>query len=1290
MQDMDVPHNIQLADPTFNVKGPIELLLGARIFYQVIEAQQKRFGRGPTFQNSKFGWLACGLLQQKENDSCGSPIFQESTLGWIAQTPSSHTDPTTTTLKTDDSEPDESTYPEDELDKLIKKFWQLEEAAEPESQTTALNINEVENHFRSTMKVKTDGRYVVRIPLRGEISSLGESHSQAHRRFLGLERRLVRNQEIYQEYRKFMQEYESMGHLEPISDEDFNRAKYFIPHSCVIKPDSTSTKLRVVFDASAKTSSGVSLNGIQVIGPTIQKDLFDQLIEFKTHNKVLMGDIAKMYRQVEVAEEDTWLQCILWRNQPSEPIKAFRLTTVTYGEAASSFLACRALYEAGEDYRDTDPEIADLIQRSFYVDNLMIGASTTEELQRMKGGIQDALLRHGFPLRKWASNDLAVLDGIPPQDLEPLIQMGDQEIIKTLGVAWNPTHDVFQFISSEKERGSPRALTKRQMVSKVLRLYDPLGLVQPVIVTAKILVQQLWNYRLNWDDEVPSEAIKSWNEFESSLTELQSIGFPRMTTPSRTIVLDLHGFSDASGKAYGCVIYLHAINLKGNESTTLLCSKSRVAPLKGTTLPRLELQAAVLLAELSNRIKGILEKRITSEHYYSDSQVTLSWIKSHSSRWDTFIKNRVNKIHNYTNPNDWDYVSTKENPADMVSRGIPVKKLINSKLDFWLHGPAYIQHREWYPRNGYQYDAAAETEQKKRSATALVISQGSEYTDYITEYPHHNSYHRTVRHFAWLSRAINNLRTIDANTGINHRRSGPLTKLDLDQGLELVIQTMQNTIYPNEMRDLRKTGVIPTRGAFEHLKVKAERGILRVTGRLQNAAISDSEKTPMLVPKSHPFARVIIRNIHEKRFHAGMNLVMNEFRLQFWMRDLRRTVQGVIQHCVSCARARPRKLYQETGQLPTPRVNESAAFTHTGVDLCGPFTVLLNQRSKCKVNAYACIFVCFATKAVHLEVVEDQSAAAFISALLRFTSIRGVPEVVYSDNGRNFVGASSELNRLRKAYNNQNFQNKIIDTAAKNGIHFSFIPPRSPNFGGLWESNIKVAKRLFSAAARGAQLNIMELQTLFYQVAAIMNSRPLTAIYAAAEIPTPLTPGHFLIGRPMQAIPMPTQPENTVNLTTRWKRVQHQLEQFWRRWRDEYLHQLRDYAKWTKQQTNVKIGQIVLIGDDHVPIARWPMGTVTQVYPGEDGIVRVAVVRTAAGVYKRNVRTLAPLPIEHEANREDVNTIPTNEERSRTADNESQLTPETNECEEDPPPQAPAMIWDGRLRPRPKGGRKWK
>ncbi|XP_055634246.1 uncharacterized protein LOC129774521 [Toxorhynchites rutilus septentrionalis] len=341
-----------------------------------------------------------------------------------------------------------------------------------------------------------------------------------------------------------------------VSKHEEKNVVYYIPHSCVIKPDSSTTKLRVVFDASAKTSTGKSLNDLQAVGPVIQRDQFDLAIEFRGADVVLSADVTKMYRQVMIEETQTWAQCILYRFSENDEIRTYRLLTVTYGEASSSYLACRALHEVGEEIKDKHPKIAEVIRKCFYVDNLMVGAATVEELKEIKESVTNALAKRGFPLRKWASNKEELLEGIPSDDLEQTVQIGDRETIKTLGINWAPRNDTFSFKPEENQTFSTVSLTKRQLASEILRLYDPLGLIQPIIITAKILFQQLWRYKLNWDDLIPEEMASTWFKLKADLPALTTVEFPRQVLPSKPHQLELHGFCDASTKAFGACIYL--------------------------------------------------------------------------------------------------------------------------------------------------------------------------------------------------------------------------------------------------------------------------------------------------------------------------------------------------------------------------------------------------------------------------------------------------------------------------------------------------------------------------------------------------------------------------------------------------------------------------------------------------------------------------------------------------------------------------------------------------------------
>ncbi|XP_055589128.1 uncharacterized protein LOC129741429 [Uranotaenia lowii] len=634
----------------------------------------------------------------------------------------------------------------EELNQLFQTFFQGDEPDAREN--ICPTENEVEQHFRETYRINSNGKFVVQVPWTRELSCLGDSYTQAHRRLLSLERRLARNMETKLEYDKFMKEYLELDHMELVKNKDQCKVRYYIPHSCVVKPDSTSTKLRVVFDASAKTNTGMALNDIQAVGPVIQRDQFDLSLDFRGEDYVLSADITKMYRQILLHEDDTWAQCILYRFTPQEKVQTYRLKTVTYGEASSFFLACRALHQVGEEMKVVNPQIANIIQQYFYVDNLLVGAATVEELKEIKEKLERALLNRGFPLRKWASNNETILDRVSAEDREQTIQIGDREAIKTLGLHWSPKHDTFTF-KAEGFKEEFKTMTKRGLASEILRLYDPLGLIQPVIVSAKILLQQLWKYQLNWDDEIPHEITSAWQNIKKELPKLQEMEFPRRAIPSKPHYLELHGFSDASTKAYGACIYMRHIDSEGNITTNLLCAKSRVAPLKEISLPRLELKGALLMAELGHRAKKLFGER---EYYWSDSQVVIAWIHGSPDRWKQFVKNRVIAILQHTTPKQWGYVPSEINPADMISRGITTRLLVEKKGKFWTHGPEFLgRHTNWPNTPEYHTNE----EQTKKISIFMAIPEIHE--DFILAYKYHNSFEKTRRHFAWLRRAMDNI-----------------------------------------------------------------------------------------------------------------------------------------------------------------------------------------------------------------------------------------------------------------------------------------------------------------------------------------------------------------------------------------------------------------------------------------------------------------------------------------------------------------------------------------------------
>ncbi|XP_062707840.1 uncharacterized protein LOC134288111 [Aedes albopictus] len=392
-----------------------------------------------------------------------------------------------------------------------------------------------------------------------------------------------------------------------------------MPHHAVYRPSSTSTKLRVVFDASVKPVSGVSLNDVLKIGLVVQNDLMSILLRFRKHPFVFTADIQKMYRQILIDPEQTSLQKVFWRSNPTDPIKVLELVTITYGTSAALFLATRSLVQLSVDEGADFPLAARVIQEDCYVDNVMSGAKTVQEAIECRQQLQTLKARGGFPVHKWCANDEAILQDVPEAEREKLVLLDDlsaNEVMKTLGLTWNPRSDKFLFCQSPSSEES--TVTKRQLFSEIAKMFDPLGLLAPITVLAKRLMQQTWAAKIGWDESLSDDILKDWLQLRNSLASVRDIEIPRPVTGPAYESLELHGFADASGIAYGACLYVRSILSNDCCVVRLLCSKSKIAPLQELTIPRKELCAAVLLSRLVKKVQSTLHVQFSSVCLWSD------------------------------------------------------------------------------------------------------------------------------------------------------------------------------------------------------------------------------------------------------------------------------------------------------------------------------------------------------------------------------------------------------------------------------------------------------------------------------------------------------------------------------------------------------------------------------------------------------------------------------------------------------------------------------------------------
>jgi hypothetical protein len=393
------------------------------------------------------------------------------------------------------------------LELNLNRFWEIE-PMESTSMTSEQMV--CEQHFVTHTIQQSDGRFVVRLPVKTEPSQLGTSRRMAENRLLSLERRLDRDPELKTQYHNFMQDYETAGHMEPVHSQQGTDVVYYLPHHPVFKESSTTTKTRVVFDGGAQTSTGLSLNDILQVGPTIQQDLYSLVLRFRTHQVCFTADIAQMYRQVKVNPQDRNLQRILWRYSSDKPIQEYQLTKVTYGTASA--------------------QAAQVLSDDFYVDDLLSGTSTVQEAIEVQRELSTLLDTAGFPLRKWASNNSTFLDTIPEEfrETRQTLSLDNEDGVTTLGLQWNPKTDELQVRNNNFPSHSNYTIsTKRTILAITASIFDPLGLLSPAIIMYQMFLQQLWLHKLDWDTQLPTSVQEQWNQLLHTLPNLFHIKFPR-------------------------------------------------------------------------------------------------------------------------------------------------------------------------------------------------------------------------------------------------------------------------------------------------------------------------------------------------------------------------------------------------------------------------------------------------------------------------------------------------------------------------------------------------------------------------------------------------------------------------------------------------------------------------------------------------------------------------------------------------------------------------------------------
>lgn len=1213
-------NNLPLADPNFNHPGKIQILLGVGFIVRIRKPGLKRF-RDLIAEQTLLGWVVMG---QCSTDS--TQTFLTRSFVFLTKCVNN-----------------------EDLSKQIQKFFEIEEFSEniPQKPEDVL----CERKFVESVKQGIDGKLTVELPfVEDSCPLMGASRHIAMRRFLNLEKKLDNNPTLKEEYSKTFTDYLKEGHMIPVTAPAQPGYEYFLPHHAVIKESSSTTKVRVVFDGSCKTTDSTSLNDRLLTGPKLQTDIRDIFFNWRQYKYALTADIAKMYRMFWIAEEHRNYQKVLWRFSKDQPVSEFCLATVTFGTSSAPFQAIRALHYIAERESPNYPLVSKALLKEFYVDDFISGAHSIQEAVKKQEELRKVLCQYGLNIRKWSSNTEDALRGINSDLKETLTELSfeEEEFRKTLGVFWAPKGDFFSF-STAQFNNDKQTLTKRTILSLIARLYDPMGWVGPCTLHAKIIMQRIWEQQLGWDDEVCGTIKADFEEFLQDLHQLTKIKLPRwIKILDDDTPITLYGFSDASLKAYGSVLYIKNPDVTDSNKLLLLTSRTRVKPLKHVTLARLELNAAVMLAEMVKWAKKLLEPRKVKVLVFSDSQIVLSWLRSHPSRWKMYVAGRTTKILESTTSEEWSYVNTKHNPADFASRGLMPSDLISNKL--WWNGPSLedLENDASHPNLTKEESETIQNEMKEVKPVLHTKSSPNTILTLLGKYSSHGKMCGIMELVTGFLKRIF-LKLVNRFPSKKEFYTPLIQRFS--NGEHMVLRQIQRAHFAAEIKALESRQPLPGKSKILSQNPFIDGfGMLRVGGRLQNSYVSYNQKHPIILPSHSQVTTNLIHLAHHATLHGTNSLTASYLRFKFHILRCADRIKILLRSCPKCIRLAKERHEQLMGSLPTNRVNPHRPFLCTGVDYAGPFTVKA-YKGRCNkfLKSYVALFVCFTTKAIHLELVSELTATAFYAAFRRFVSRRGNCQTLHSDCGTNFVKGNKlmmeEVYKAEKTWKSE----LAIDFQAM-GTKWEFNPPGAPHFGGLWEAGVKSMKTHLTKTLGNTILTSEEFNTLLIQIEGILNSRPLCPLNSDSTDCLALTPAHFLIGECIVSPPDRAYDLESKHPLDRWQFIQKMKQMFWVSWKREYLHRLNVRPKWKSPGIEYKIDDLVLLTDENTPATYWPMAKIVDTHPGRDGVTRVVTLKTSKGqFFKRptaKIRLLAFNPEDFSLNTPDQTFTDQNSERN--------------------------------------------
>ena len=977
---------------------------------------------------------------------------------------------------------------------------------------------------------------------------------------------------------------------------------HYIPHFGVPQPRSTTTPLRMVISCA---TGHPSINECLLPGGNLLNDLPSLIRMIRTYPIAFTGDISQAYNSVALNEDDLiWTKFLWWENG------------IPFGQLASYLHLCLnfGFVDAFWNYMATvithleqhENPFGKEISPKMYSDNYMDGAYSREEALRK---IQQAIkifADGGFILRKFTSSDPEIRQILRENNL-----LDSAEEPSLLGYIWSLKDDLLMYKIPDEQTGK---ISKRSVLKYSASWFDPCGFLSGISVNSVNFLAQLWDQKYSWDEEIRPEHQEVWRQIKSDYKTASKIRIPRLHEYDPSKPVKLHIITDSSKKAQAANAYL----IQGDKSTLVTAKfKLPAKKIRNTiTVPEGELSAMALGAQIAEKLTKTYKKiyPLLEVFMWTDSTIALSQLHS-KEKHKIFVMNRINKIRTLIPNVPWRHLSSQDNAADLISRGMTGDAYLNSDL-YW-HGPELLKHEDKYP----------EPYVHKDPGMTMLIGTTTPETSLFKIMPPSN--------YPTLKRYRNVL--FQVLKYINKIRKMEIAPADLQRKVEIMmVKTEQQETLSKEFEYL-KTKVGPRPSLIHPNKLFLdEDDIIRHGGRMHKAQIGAYAKFPIFLTKDSPLIDLRVMDAHTGTYHGGQELTKTKMRHLFWVQSITTKVKKVIKTCYACKRASGKPFKKPTvPALPEHRLIFKP-YEICGIDATG-HVWLKNDTTGIKEKYWIIIITCANIRHVNLELVKDLTTQSVLDALKLHSSVYGASKIIMADNAQYFKSTE-----------------KVLELElGKQGIKFKYSPVKAPWYGSIWERLISVFKGLIRRTIQRRLLSAREFSILLKETGQIINNRPLTVCSNDIRDDLPLTPNKLLFGRPLFPLSQGRHDESEVDISynpddqevmKHWRLHDSILREFKERFFTEYLAVLRqrhvyDHTQGPLQEADIGVGDLVLIkGDEHQHRMLWQMAEVTELMPGIDQQVRAVRLRTVNGTTTRPICLLYPLLKNHDLHPQDENT----------------------------------------------------